>query len=204
MLHRSRSSLSLINRLSSSFTSSSLSCPISSIHRSYGSNEKPFDKILIANRGEIACRVIKTARRLGVKTVAIYSEADAAAMHVRMADEAYCVGPAASKESYLKMERILDICKKTGAQVSKNIDFSFDLFFLFNLFSVLLDAFILFCSQGIHPGYGFLSENSKFVDMCEAAGIVFIGPSSKPMNEMGDKINSKKIVKAAGITYLLL
>jgi hypothetical protein len=149
MLHRSRSSLSLINRLSSSFTPSSLSCPISSIHRSYGSNEKPFDKILIANRGEIACRVIKTARRLGVKTVAIYSEADAAAMHVRMADEAYCVGPAASKESYLKMERILDICKKTGAQVSKNIDFSSVflltcfLFFLMLLIFFVLREFIL-------------------------------------------------------------
>lgn len=99
--------------------------------------------------------------------MAIYSEADAAGMHVRMADEAYCVGPAASKDSYLKMERILDICKKTGA-------------------------------QGVHPGYGFLSENSKFVDMLEAAGIVFIGPSSAPMNAMGDKINSKKIVKEAG------
>ncbi len=134
---------------------------------SHTHKDKPFDKILIANRGEIACRVIRTAKRLGVKTVAVYSEADASAMHVRMADEAYCIGPAPSKESYLKMERILDICKKTGA-------------------------------QGIHPGYGFLSENSKFVDMAEAAGIVFIGPSSAPMNAMGDKINSKKIVKAAG------
>lgn len=129
--------------------------------------EKPFDKILIANRGEIACRVIRTAKKLGVKTVAIYSEADAASMHVRLADEAYCVGPAASKDSYLRMERILHIAKKTGA-------------------------------QGIHPGYGFLSENSKFVDMVEAAGIAFIGPSSGPMNSMGDKINSKKIAKDAG------
>jgi 3-methylcrotonyl-CoA carboxylase alpha subunit len=80
--------------------------------------EKPFDKILIANRGEIACRVIRTCRKLGVKTVAVYSEADAASMFVRMADEAYCIGPAPSKESYLKMERILDVCKKSGAQVS--------------------------------------------------------------------------------------
>ena len=127
---------------------------------------KPFDKILIANRGEIACRVIRTAKRLGVKTVAVYSEADAAGMHVRLADEAYCIGPAASSESYLKMDRILAVCKKSGA-------------------------------QAIHPGYGFLSENAKFVDMVEAAGIVFIGPSSKPMNLMGDKINSKKIAKAA-------
>lgn len=79
--------------------------------------QKPFDKILIANRGEIACRVIKTAKRLGIKTVAIYSEPDANSMHVRMADEAFCVGTAASKDSYLKMETILDIAKKTGSQV---------------------------------------------------------------------------------------
>jgi propionyl-CoA carboxylase alpha chain len=154
------------------------------------SADKPFDKILIANRGqlsaacyscicyvclmpldvifagEIACRIIRTARKLGVKTVAVYSEPDASSMFVRMADEAYCIGPAASKESYLRMDRILDIAKKTGA-------------------------------QGIHPGYGFLSENSKFVDMVEAAGISFIGPSSYPMNAMGDKINSKKIAKEA-------
>jgi len=128
--------------------------------------EKPFDKILIANRGEIACRVIRTAKKLGVKTVAIYSEADAASMHVRLADEAYCIGPAASKDSYLRMDRILAIAKKTGA-------------------------------QGIHPGYGFLSENARFVDMVEGAGIAFIGPSSGPMNAMGDKINSKKIAKDA-------
>jgi biotin carboxylase len=141
MLHRSRSSLSLINRLSSSFTPSLT--PLSSIRRSYGSDEKPFDKILIANRGEIACRVIKTARRLGVKTVAIYSEADAAAMHVRMADEAYCVGPAASKDSYLKMERILDICKKTGAQVRKNTGF----ILVSSVFNCFLSSFCI-CSYG--------------------------------------------------------
>jgi propionyl-CoA carboxylase alpha chain len=137
------------------------------LFKSYSSNEKPFDKILIANRGEIACRVIRTARRLGVKTVAIYSDADAASMHVRLADEAYCVGTAPSKDSYLRMDRILEVAKKSGA-------------------------------QGIHPGYGFLSENAKFVDMVEAAGIAFIGPSSAPMNAMGDKINSKKIAKQAG------
>lgn len=128
--------------------------------------EKPFNKILIANRGEIACRIIRTARKLGVKTVAVYSEADASSMHVRLADEAYCVGPAASKESYLRMDRILQVCQRTGA-------------------------------EAIHPGYGFLSENAKFVDMVEAAGIKFIGPSSAPMNAMGDKINSKKIAKEA-------
>ena len=127
---------------------------------------KPFDKILVANRGEIACRVFKTAKRMGIKTVAVYSEADASAMHVRMADEAYCIGSAASAESYLKMERILEVAKATGA-------------------------------QAIHPGYGFLSENAKFAEMVEAAGIAFVGPSSGPMNAMGDKINSKKVAKDA-------
>jgi len=129
--------------------------------------DKPFDKILIANRGEIACRVMKTAKRLGVKTVAVYSEADSAALHVRMADEAFCIGAAASADSYLKMDRILDVAKHTGA-------------------------------QAIHPGYGFLSENAAFVEMVEAAGIAFIGPGGQAMNDMGDKINSKKIAKDAG------
>lgn len=128
--------------------------------------EKPFDKILIANRGEIACRVIRTCKKLGVKTVAIYSDVDARSMHVTEADEAYCVGGALSADSYLQMERILDICKKTGA-------------------------------QGVHPGYGFLSENAKFVDMVESAGIAFIGPTSKPMELLGDKIQSKKVAKDA-------
>lgn len=130
-------------------------------------SSKPFDKILIANRGEIACRIMRTAKRLNVKTVAVYSDADASAMHVRMADEAYHIGGSYSKDSYLCMDKILDIAKKTGA-------------------------------QGIHPGYGFLSENSKFADLVEASGISFIGPSSAPMNAMGDKINSKKIAKDAG------
>jgi len=129
--------------------------------------KKPFDKILIANRGEIACRIIKTAKRLNIKTVAVYSDADASAMHVRMADEAYHIGGAYSKDSYLCMDKILDVAKKSGA-------------------------------QGIHPGYGFLSENAKFADLVEASGIAFIGPSSAPMNAMGDKINSKKIAKDAG------
>jgi len=109
---------------------------------------------------------MRTAKKMGIKTVAIYSEADSRSMHVRMADEAYCVGGPRSADSYLQMERILDIAKKTGA-------------------------------QGIHPGYGFLSENAKFADMVESNGIAFIGPSSKPMNLMGDKINSKKIASDA-------
>lgn len=128
---------------------------------------KPFDKILIANRGEIACRVIRTAKKLGVKTVAVYSDVDASSMHVREADEAYCIGRAPSRESYLCMEKIIDVAKRSGA-------------------------------QAIHPGYGFLSENPRFVDLVEASGLVFIGPSSGPMNAMGDKINSKRIAKNAG------
>ena len=128
--------------------------------------EKPFDKILIANRGEIACRIIRSCKKLGVKTVAIYSDVDARSMHVTEADEAYCIGGALSKDSYLRMDRIMEICKSTGA-------------------------------QGIHPGYGFLSENAEFADMVEAAGIAFIGPSSKPMNLLGDKIHSKKVASAA-------
>jgi len=139
--------------------------PFSTTSRDYG-DEKPFDKILIANRGEIACRIIRSCKKLGIKTVAIYSDADAHSMHVRQADEAYWVGGNLSADSYLRTDRILDIVKKTGA-------------------------------QAIHPGYGFLSENGKFVDEVEAAGIAFIGPSSYPMHAMGDKINSKLIAKEA-------
>lgn len=133
--------------------------------------EKPFDKILIANRGEIACRVMRTCKRLGVKTVAIYSDVDARSMHVSMADEAFCVGTALSADSYLRMDHILEIAKMTG-------------------------------SQGIHPGYGFLSENAKFADMVEEAGIAFIGPSSRPMNLLGDKINSKKVAAEANCSII--
>jgi len=96
-----------------------------------------FKKILIANRGEIACRVIKTARKMGIQTVAVYSEADKDSRHVLLADESVCIGPAASKESYLVMEKIIDACKQTGA-------------------------------EAVHPGYGFLSENSEFCAKLEA------------------------------------
>lgn len=130
--------------------------------------DRPFDKILIANRGEIACRVIKTCKRMGIKTVAVYSEADVAGMHVRMADEAYCIGGPLSKDSYLLMDRVMEVCHKTGA-------------------------------QAIHPGYGFLSENAKFADMVEEQGIVFLGPTGKSMDAMGDKIHSKKLAKEAGV-----
>jgi propionyl-CoA carboxylase alpha chain len=128
-----------------------------------------FDKILIANRGEIACRVIRTARRMGIKTVAVYSEADADAVHVRMADEAVPIGPAPSAQSYLVIDRIVEACRATGA-------------------------------QAVHPGYGFLSENPRFCAALEAAGIAFIGPGVGAIEAMGDKIESKKLAQAAGVS----
>ncbi|TDQ83812.1 biotin carboxyl carrier protein /biotin carboxylase [Dongia mobilis] len=130
-----------------------------------------FKKILIANRGEIACRVIKTARAMGIKTVAVYSEADADALHVRMADEAVAIGPAAARESYLVIEKIVDACKQTGA-------------------------------EAVHPGYGFLSENMKFAEVLKAAGITFIGPDVHAIFAMGDKIESKKLAKEAGVNMV--
>ncbi len=128
-----------------------------------------FEKILIANRGEIACRVIRTARRLGIKTVAVYSDADKNALHVEMADEAVHIGPPPSAQSYLLIDRIIDACKKTGA-------------------------------QAVHPGYGFLSEKPAFQEALAAAGIAFIGPDAHAMRAMGDKIESKKLAKAAGVS----
>ncbi|MEO7115114.1 MAG: acetyl/propionyl/methylcrotonyl-CoA carboxylase subunit alpha [Caldimonas sp.] len=128
-------------------------------------------KILIANRGEIACRVIKTARRLGIATVAVYSEADREALHVELADEAVCIGPAPSRESYLSMERIIAACKESGA-------------------------------DGVHPGYGFLSENAEFARRVEEEGIVFIGPKHAAIAAMGDKIQSKKLAARAGVSTI--
>jgi len=130
---------------------------------------KLFDKILIANRGEIACRVIRTAKRLGIKTVAVYSEADADALHVRQADEAVFIGPAPATQSYLLIDRIVEACKKTGA-------------------------------QAVHPGYGFLSEKQEFQKALAAAGIAFIGPDAHAIYAMGDKIESKKLAQAAGVS----
>ncbi len=130
-----------------------------------------FKKILIANRGEIACRVIRTARRMGIATVAVYSDADARAPHVRMADESVRLGPAPASESYLKAELIIDACKATGA-------------------------------EAVHPGYGFLSERASFVEALSAAGIAFIGPPASAIAAMGDKIESKKLAKAAGVSVV--
>jgi len=128
-----------------------------------------FKKILIANRGEIACRIMRTAKRMGIKTVAVYSEPDADALHVREADEAVAIGPAASAESYLSIPRIVEAARATGA-------------------------------EAVHPGYGFLSERTAFAEALAHAGIAFIGPSPKAIAAMGDKIESKKLAIAAGVS----
>ena len=130
-----------------------------------------FQKILIANRGEIACRVIRTARAMGIATVAVYSDADASAPHVRLADESVRLGPAPAAESYLKAELILAAAKATGA-------------------------------DAIHPGYGFLSERESFARACAEAGVAFIGPPPNAIAAMGDKIESKKLAKAAGVNVV--
>jgi len=128
-----------------------------------------FRKILIANRGEIACRIIKTARRMGIATVAVYSDADRDALHVEMADEAVAIGPAPAAQSYLQVERIVAAARDTGA-------------------------------EAVHPGYGFLSEREAFAKALADAGIAFIGPNVRAIAAMGDKIESKKLAKAAGVS----
>ena len=127
-----------------------------------------FSKVLIANRGEIAVRIIRACREMGISTVAIYSEADKDALHVSLADEAYCVGPALVGDSYLNMLNILSVAVCSGA-------------------------------QAIHPGYGLLSENAKFVSLCEECNITFIGPSSQMINDLGDKDKARKTMAAAGV-----
>ncbi|XP_064615052.1 propionyl-CoA carboxylase alpha chain, mitochondrial-like [Liolophura sinensis] len=134
-------------------------------------SESQFDKILIANRGEIACRVINSCKRLGIKTVAVHSDVDSMALHVRSADEAVCIGPAPSSQSYLNMEAILSAVKSTGA-------------------------------QAVHPGYGFLSENTVFAARLAEVGVEFIGPSSSAINAMGDKIESKRIATKAKVNMI--
>jgi propionyl-CoA carboxylase alpha chain len=127
-----------------------------------------FSKILIANRGEIACRVIRSARRMGISTVAVYSDADRNALHAEIADEAVRIGPPPSAQSYLLIDKIVEACRQTGA-------------------------------QAVHPGYGFLSEKRQFQEALAAAGIAFIGPDAHAIQAMGDKIESKKLAKAAGV-----
>ena len=128
-----------------------------------------FKKILIANRGEIACRVAATARRLGVRTVAVYSDADASAKHVMACDEAVHIGPAPVDQSYIVIDKVMAAIKASGA-------------------------------QAVHPGYGFLSENAKFAEALEAAGVAFVGPPKGAIEKMGDKITSKNIAMEAGVS----
>ena len=128
-----------------------------------------FNKILIANRGEIACRVIKTAKKMGISTVAIYSDADKNALHVEMADEAIHIGPPPANQSYIVIDKVMEAIKASGA-------------------------------QAVHPGYGFLSENSKFAQALEAQGVAFVGPPVGAIESMGDKITSKKIAQDANVS----
>ena len=130
-----------------------------------------FRKILIANRGEIAVRIIRACRELGVKSIAVYSTADKNSLHAQIADEAVCIGPAATKDSYLNMNAIIQAAVNTGA-------------------------------EAIHPGFGFLSENAEFARLCEKSGIVFIGPSYKSIEMLGDKAAAKETMAAAGVPVI--
>ncbi len=127
-----------------------------------------FKRVLVANRGEIALRIIRACRELDIESVAVYSEADVDSMHVQLADEAVCIGPAAGRDSYLKMDRIIAAAEITGA-------------------------------DAIHPGYGFLSENARFAEVCETSGITFIGPSASVISLMGDKATARATAVANGV-----
>lgn len=127
-----------------------------------------FKKILVANRGEIAVRIIRACREMGIQTVAVYSQADEDALHMQLADEAICIGPAKASESYLNMQNILSAAVITQA-------------------------------QAIHPGFGFLSENSRFAEMCEEMNIAFIGPEGKTIDQMGNKSHARELMKAADV-----
>ena len=147
------------------------------------------DKILIANRGEIACRVIKTAQKMGIKTVAIYSDADKNALHVSMADEAVHIGPPPANQSYIVIDKVMDAIRQTGA-------------------------------NGVHPGYGFLSENSKFAEALEAEGVAFVGPPMlrgpgeslperfgfplDPLKGQGAALSVRDVLRGMGCMFLLL
>jgi acetyl-CoA carboxylase, biotin carboxylase subunit len=129
---------------------------------------KTFRKVLVANRGEIAVRITRTLHEMGIESVAVYSEADRAALHVRVADEAYEIGPAAANESYLRIDRVIDTAKKAGC-------------------------------DAIHPGYGFLSENADFVEACDRAGLIFIGPPASAMRQLGSKTAARDKMASAGV-----
>lgn len=128
-------------------------------------------KILIANRGEIAVRIIRACREMGIATVAVYSEADREALHAKLADEAICIGEAPAQESYLSMERVISAAVVTGA-------------------------------NAVHPGFGFLSENSKFADLCGQCGIIFIGPDASTIEKLGNKQEARKTMAAAGVPII--
>ena len=130
-----------------------------------------FHKILIANRGEIALRIIRACKELGIKTVAVHSDVDSESLHVKLADESVCIGPAASANSYLNIKAVISAAEVTDA-------------------------------DAIHPGYGFLSENAEFAEICENCGITFIGPSAESMRLMGDKISARRTVTEAGVPIL--
>ncbi len=131
------------------------------------STPRTIRRVLVANRGEIAVRIMRTCKERGIETVAVFSEPDRLAPHVLMADHAIAIGPAPSRDSYLRIDKILAACRESGA-------------------------------DAVHPGYGFLSENEDFVEACEAAGIIFIGPRAHAMRKMGNKTEARATVSAAG------
>lgn len=130
-----------------------------------------FNKVLIANRGEIAARIIRTCQKLGVSTVAVYSEADQGAVHTRIADQAVCIGGAAATDSYLNVDAVMNACHSTGA-------------------------------EAVHPGYGFLSENSELALRCKSDGIIFIGPGEEVLNQMGDKLSARRVARKSGLPVM--